>query len=319
MTKSKNSLKLYDYNAIQKRIATIRGVQVMLDSDLAKFYGVETKQLNRAVKRNIDRFPEEFMFQLNDNEWNSIRYQNGTSNMVTLRFQNGTSNIRGGRRYLPNVFTEQGVAMLSGVLKSETAVKMSIQIISAFVAMRRFIISNAQIFQRIDTVERRQLKYEMETDEKFEKVFNALQKDQPNPKQGIFFDGQIFDAHKFVSDLIRKAKKSILLIDNYVDDTVLELFSKRKKDVTVKIYTANLVKTLITDLKKFNSQYPKIEIIEFKQSHDRFMIIDDEDVYHFGASLKDLGKKWFAFSKFETKTLEILDKLNNSRNDNFSQ
>ena len=150
----------------------------------------------------------------------------------------------------------------------------------------------------------------METDEKFEKVFDALQKDKLDPKQGIFFDGQIFDAHKFVSDLVRKAEKSIVLIDNYVDDTVLELFSKRKKDVTVIIYTANLSKALITDLKKFNAQYPKIEVKEFKHSHDRFMIIDDEDVYHFGASLKDLGKKWFAFSKFEKKALVILNKLN---------
>jgi hypothetical protein len=180
----------------------------------------------------------------------------------------------------------------------------------AFVAMRKFIINNAQLFQRIDTVEKRQLKHEMETEEKFEKVFDALQKDKLDPKQGIFFDGQIFDAHKFVSDLVRKAEKSIILIDNYVDDTVLNLFTKRKKNVTVIIYTRNLSKAFITDLKNFNAQYPKIEVKEFNHSHDRFMIIDDEDVYHFGASLKDLGKKWFAFSKFEKKALEILDKLN---------
>jgi len=259
MEKSKDSLILYDSKAIQRKIYTIRGVQVMLDSDLAKFYGVETKQLNRAVKRNIDRFPEEFMFQLNDNEWDSLRYQIGTSNKVTLRYQNGTSNKKGGRRYLPNVFTEQGVAMLSGVLKSETAVKMSIQIISAFVAMRKFIINNAQLFQRIDTVERRQIKHEMETTEKFDKVFDELQSKDLEPKQGIFFDGQIFDAHKFVSDLIRKAKKFIILIDNYIDDTVLELFTKRKKNVSVTIYTSNLTKALILDLKKFNAQYPQIE------------------------------------------------------------
>jgi hypothetical protein len=211
---------------------------------------------------------------------------------------------------LPYVFTEQGVAMLSGVLRSETAVNMSIQIMNAFVAMRKFLINNASLFHRIDTVERRQLKHEMETDERFEKVFDALQKDKLDPKQGIFFNGQIFDAHKFVSDLIRKAEKNILLIDNYVDDTVLALFTKRKKDVTVTIYTANLSRALITDLKKFNAQYPPVEIKEFKNSHDRFMIIDDEDVYHFGASLKDIGKKWFAFSKFEKEALKILDKLN---------
>ncbi|MCW9094685.1 MAG: ORF6N domain-containing protein [Ignavibacteriaceae bacterium] len=313
MEKTKNSITLYDSKAIQQKIYTIRNVQVMLDSDLAKFYGVETKQLNRAVKRNIDRFPEEFMFQLDDNEWESLRYQIGTSNKDSLRYQNGTSIKKGGRRYLPYVFTEQGVAMLSGVLKSDTAVKMSVQIISAFVAMRKFIINNAQIFQRIDIVERKQLKHEMETDEKFEKVFNALQSKELEPKQGIFFDGQIFDAYKFVSDLIRKAEKSILLIDNFIDDTVLSLFTKRKKNVSVTIYTANLSKTLMTDLKKFNAQYHPVEVKEFKNSHDRFMIIDEEDVYHFGASLKDLGKKWFAFSKFEKKALQILDKLNEKK------
>lgn len=312
MMKSKNSLIVYNSASIQKKIYTIRNVQIMLDSDLAEFYGVETKQINRAVKRNIDRFPKEFMFQISDDEWESLRYQIGTLDNDSLRNQNGTLKQGRGkhRKYLPYAYTEQGVAMLSGVLKSETAVKMSIQIISAFVAMRKFIINNAQIFQRIDTVEKRQLKHEMATDEKFEKVFNALQKDKLDPKQGIFFDGQIFDAHKFVSDIIRNAKKSILLIDNYVDDTVLALFTKRKNDVRVTIYTANLYKALMTDLKKFNTQYPRIEIKEFKNAHDRFMIIDDEDVYHLGASLKDLGKKWFAFSKFEKQALQILEKLN---------
>jgi hypothetical protein len=282
----------------------------MLDNDLANFYGIETRTLNQAVKRNIDRFPPDFMFQLSKAEFDALK-----SDDVLISQSVISKETRGGRQKLPYVFIEQGVAMLSGVLKSETAVKMSIQIISAFVAMRKFIINNAQLFQRIDTVEKRQLKHEMETDEKFEMVFDALQKDKLDPKQGIFFDGQIFDAHKFVSDLIRKAEKSILLIDNYVDDTVLALFIKRKKDVTVNIYTAIPSKALITDLKKFNAQYPPVEVKEFKQSHDRFMIIDDEDVYHFGASLKDLGKKWFAFSKFEKKAVEILQKLNRLEKD----
>lgn len=301
MAKPKDRVILFDSKAIQQRIYTIRDVQVMLDSDLAKFYRVETRRLNEQVKRNIERFPEVFMFRLTNKEYENLMSQIAIS-----------SEKHGGRRKLPYVFTEQGVAMLSGVLKSETAVKMSIQIISAFVAMRKFIINNAQLFQRIDTVERRQLKHEMETDEKFEKVFDALQKDELNPKQGIFFDGQIFDAHKFVSDLIRKADKSIILIDNFVDDTVLNLFTKRKKNVNVNIYTGNISKALLTDLKKFNEQHPKIEVKEFKHSHDRFMIIDDEDVYHFGASMKDLGKKWFAFSKFEKRALELLNKLNKS-------
>ena len=241
MAKLKQEIAVYDSTFIQRKIYTIRDVQVMLDRDLAAFYGVETKVLNQAVKRNIERFPQEFMFQLTKEE-----LKNWKSQIVTSKRE------KMGLRKLPYVFTEQGVAMLSGILKSKTAVKMSIQIINAFVAMRRFIINNAQIFQRIDTVEKRQLKYEMTTDEKFEKVFNALQKDKLDPKQGIFFDGQIFDAHKFVSDLIRKAEKSIVLIDNYIDDTVLDLFAKRKKNVTVTIYTANISKSLMTDIKKFN-------------------------------------------------------------------
>ncbi|HSW53870.1 MAG TPA: ORF6N domain-containing protein [Ignavibacteriaceae bacterium] len=298
MKKSKDSLILYDSKAIQQKIYTIRDVQVMLDRDLAKLYQVKAIRLREQVKRNHKRFPIDFMFQLTKDEVDFMVSQNAIPSKKHL----------GG--YLPYVFTEQGVANLSSVLKSERAIETNINIMRAFVAMRKFIINNAQLFQRIDTVEKRQLKHEMETDEKFEKVFDALQKDKLDPKQGIFFDGQIFDAHKFVSDLIRKAEKSILLIDNYVDDSVLTLFTKRKKDVTVTIYTANLSKVLITDLKKFNAQYPKIEVKEFKQSHDRFMIIDDEDVYHFGASLKDIGKKWFAFSKFEKEALKILDKLN---------
>jgi hypothetical protein len=298
MSKSEEKLIVYDSTFIQRKIYTIRDVQVMLDRDLAAFYGVETKVLNQAVKRNIERFPQEFMFQLTKEE-----LKNWKSQIVTSKRE------KMGLRKLPYVFTEQGVAMLSGILKSETAVKMSIQIISAFVAMRRFIINNALLFQKIETVEKRQLKYEMTTDERFEKVFDALQQNKLEPKQGIFFDGQIFDAHKFVSDIIRKAEKSIVLIDNYIDDTVLDLFAKRKKNVTVTIYTANISKSLMTDIKKFNTQYPTIEVKEFKQSHDRFMIIDDEDVYHFGASLKDLGKKWFAFSKFDKAAVKLLEKL----------
>jgi hypothetical protein len=270
----------------------------MLDSDLAGFYGVETKRLNEQVKRNIERFPKEFMFQLRKDEYENLMSQIATS-----------SSIHGGRRKSPYVFTEQGVAMLAGVLRSDTAIKMSVQIISAFVAMRKFIISNAQIFQRIDSVERKQLKHEMETTEKFDKVFEALQRNDLEPKQGIFFEGQIFDAYKFVSGLIRKAEKSILLIDNYIDDTILDLFTKKKKTVKVTILTKRISKEMMRDLEKFNAQYAAIEIKEFNDSHDRFIIIDHEDVYHIGASLKDLGKKWFAFSKFDKTALQLLQKL----------
>lgn len=194
-----NKLTVYNSTSIQSKIYTIRDVQVMLDSDLASFYGVETKNLNKAVKRNVERFPKEFMFRLTSEEWNSLRFQSGTSKKdKSLGSTDNNSSDKGGRRYFPYVFTEQGVAMLSGVLRSETAVKMSIQIISAFVAMRKFLINNAQLFQKIETVEKRQSTYQIETDKKFEQVFNALQSKELDPKQGIFFDGQIFYAYKFV-------------------------------------------------------------------------------------------------------------------------
>jgi phage regulator Rha-like protein len=277
-------------NPIKDKIHNIRGVQVILDSDLARLYNVETKQIKRAVKRNLSRFPLNFMFKLTKDEMQNLRYQIGTSSW-------------GGQRYYSYAFTEQGVAMLSGVLRSDTAIKISIQIMNAFVSMRKFLLTNAQLFQRIDKTEQKILEH----DEKFEKVFDAIENKEV--KQGIFFNGQIFDAYKFVSDLVRSAKKSIILIDNYVDDSVLVLFSKREKDVKVVIYTKNITKQLKLDLAKYNSQYLPISIKEFKNSHDRFLIVDDKRVYHFGASLKDLGKKWFAFSKFDKEAIKILGKL----------
>ncbi|MBU2639365.1 MAG: ORF6N domain-containing protein [Nanoarchaeota archaeon] len=296
---------------IKSKIYTIRGLQVMLDEELAELYQVETKQLNRAVKRNIERFPERFMFQLTTSEYDSLRFQNGTLNKENLISQIATLKNKRGvhRKYLPYAFTEQGVAMLSGVLKSDIAIKISIQIIDAFVSMRRFISKNAEIFSRLDTVERKQLESQIKTDKNFEKVFEAIENKEFVKKQGIFFNGQIFDAYKFFSDIIRTASNSIVLIDNYIDDSVLTLFAKRKKNVKVTIFTKEISKQLLLDLKKYNSQYPLIEVKEFKQSHDRFLIIDNKEVYHIGASLKDLGKKWFAFSKFDKEAFTILDKL----------
>ncbi len=267
----------------------------MLDEDLACLYRVKIKRLNEQVKRNIERFPKEFMFQLTDSEFNSLRSQ-----IATLNKGRGTH-----KKYLPYAFTEQGVAMLSGVLKSNTAVRISIQIMSAFVAMRRFISSNAQLFNRLDLVETKQV----EQDKKFNKIFDAIQSKDIKPKKGIFFDGQIFDAYKLISDIIRSANKSIVLIDNYIDDSVLTLFSKRKNGVKVTIFTKNISKQLLLDLDKYNSQYPTIEIKEFKKAHDRFIIIDNKEVYHLGASLKDLGKKWVAFSKFNKDALKLLNQL----------
>ena len=282
---------------IQNRIYTIRDVQVMLDKDLAIFYGVKPIRLREQVKRNIKRFPPDFMFQLTEEEVDLMVSQNAIPSKQHL----------GGS--LPLVFTEQGVATVSAVLTSERAIEINIQIMRAFVAMRRFIASNAEVFQRLDAVEKRQIWHETETDQKFEQIFNAIEKRSIKPKQGIFFDGQIFDAYQFVSDLIRTARNTILIIDNYIDDTVLTHLTKRNKGVKVTILTKTISKQLALDIKKFNEQYPAIEIKEFKNSHDRFIIIDNTTVYHFGASLKDLGKKWFAFSKMDIGAVEMLARL----------
>lgn len=280
---------------IQNLIYTIRGRQVMLDSDLAILYGVETKNLNRAVKRNIERFPLSFCFQLTEDEAENLRCQIGTS---SLNY--------GGRRYLPYAFGEQGIAMLSAVLRSEVAVKVSIEIMDAFVEMRRMLVSNASLFHRLNKVEVKQL----ETDQKIEEIFKALESDKLHSEKGIFYDGQIFDAYTFVSDIIRAAKKSIILIDNYVDDTVLTLLGKREQTVSATIYTKSISKQLQLDLQRYNSQYPVINIHTFAHAHDRFLIIDGTELFHIGASLKDLGKKWFAFSKMSAETGKMLSFLN---------
>ncbi len=284
--------KIIAVGNIKNMIFSFRGLQVMIDRDLAELYGVGTKVLNQAVKRNIERFPNDFRFQLSDNEKTELV----TNCDRFIKLKHSSVN--------PYVFTEQGVAMLSAVLRSETAIKVSIRIIKAFVEMKKFISNNAAIFQRLENVEMKQIV----TDEKIDKIFKALENSSLKPKQGIFYDGQIFDAYKFVAELIKGAKKSIVLIDNYVDETILTLFSKNQK-ANVKIYTKTINKQLKLDLDKYNAQYKSIEIKKFNQAHDRFLIIDNEEVYHFGASLKDLGKKWFAFSKFDMNAIEMLGKL----------
>jgi len=289
----KKEITILEQEDIKDKIHTIRGVQVMLDRDLAGLYGIETRALKQAVNRNKKRFPSDFMFVLSDDEVNLMVSQNVIPSKKHL----------GGA--LPYAFTEQGVANLSSVLNSDKAIEVNIQIMRAFVAMRRFISKNAEIFTRLDRVEVKQIEY----DKKFERVFRAIENKGIKPMKGIFFEGQIFDAYKFISDLIRSAKKSIILIDNYVDDSVLTLFSKREKNVSVEIYTRNITKQLKLDLNKYNSQYGKIEIKELKHSHDRFMIIDNKNVYHIGASLKDLGKKWFAFSRFDKEAFRLLERL----------
>lgn len=318
---------------IESKIFTIRNVQVMLDKDLAELYGVETKVLNQAWKRNIERFPEEFCFQLTKEEVEILRSQIATLNteIADLKSQFATSrsqivtlnNGRGSNiKYLPYAFTEQGVAMLASVLKSETAVKVSIQIMNAFVQMRHFLAANGSLFARLDSVEKQQIETEeklnrniVQIQEKltvheknFEKVFDALEA-ADLPKQGVFCNGQIFDSYKFVSDLIRKAKTSIVLVDNYVDDTVLSMLDKRKSNVSATIYTQSISKQLTLDLQKHNAQYAPIDVRVMTNFHDRFLFIDEKTIYHIGASIKDLGKKVFGFSKLGLDAKQIMNML----------
>lgn len=313
---------------IENLIHVIRGKQVMLDRDLARLYGVETKVLNQAVKRNIERFPKDFMFQLSKDEFENWKSQFAISNtdeflrsqIVTienegevLSSQNASIDMRGRHvKYMPYAFTESGIAMLSGVLRSPQAVSMNIQIMRAFVAMRRFLASNAQVFQRLEVMERTQLSllaHQESTDQKVEEIFRRLDDDNTKPTEGILFDGQIFDAYKFVTERIREAKKRIVLIDNYIDETVLAMLDKRGKDVTAKVYTKNISRQLSLDFDKHNAQYAPIEVEQFDRAHDRFMCIDDT-VYLIGASIKDLGKKWFGFTKIDGWTTdELLSKI----------
>jgi hypothetical protein len=286
--------------SIRENIYIIRNKPVMLDEDLSVLYHVETKVLNQAVKRNKDRFPKEFCFRLVKSE------------QIHLRSQIVTSNKKGGRRYLPYVFTEQGVAMLSAVLKSEIAVTVSIQIMDAFVQMRKYVNSHYELYQKVRQIEKDQIIYGIKTNEKFDQVFKAITATNIIPKQKIFFNGEIFDAHKLIVDIIKSAKKEIILIDNYIDENVLLLFVRRNKNVKVTIYCKKITNEIVIDLKKFNSQYQSIEIKEFRLSHDRFLIIDQSIIYHLGASLKDLGKKWFAVSQFDNQIMIFLKNLKNA-------
>ena len=282
---------------IEDRIFTIRGKQVMLDRDLAQLYQVETKQLNRAVKRNIERFPDDFMFQLTIEECS--------------RCQIGTLNIKQGQniKYLPYAFTEYGIAMLSGILRSESAISANIRIMRAFAEMRKMLPQIGNINDRICLLEYHHISMKeqiSQTIDKVEFLMNKLQDNAPTTfKQGIFFDGQIYDAYAFVAGLIRKAMKRIILIDNYIDETVLTLMDKRTEGVTATICTRVVSKQLQLDIKKHNKQYPPIEVQIFIKAHDRFMIIDDE-VYLIGASIKDLGKRWFGFTLMENTTADEL-------------
>lgn len=271
---------------IKSLIYVVRGHQVMMDSDLAALYQVETKVFNQAVKRNIMRFPDSFRFQLTDDE-----YKNLKSQIVT-------SSGRGGRRYLPYVFTEQGIAMLSAVLNSDIAIQVSIHIMTAFVEMRKFLVNNAVLFERISDVELKQSEYQKRTDERFEQVFDYIAEHE-EVKQKIFFEGQIYDAFSLLIKLVGNAEKSIILIDNYVDVGTLNILAKKKRNVNVCIYTMRQTKLTSADVKNFNRQYPKLEVKYTGSFHDRFLIVDGGSAYHIGASLKDAGKKCFAINQME--------------------
>jgi len=289
---SNNTLEALQPSNLESKIYTIRGVQVMLDRDLAQLYGVETKNLNKAVNRNSARFPISFRFQLTKDE------------LENLRFQIGTFNENLNTKYLPYVFTEQGVSMLSAVLRSDVAIEISIKIIETFVAMRKIVALNGDMFSRFERIEHRLSLH----DSKFDTLFNALEDNSIKPSKGIFYDGQIFDVHNFISELIRSAKTSIMLVDNYIDDTTLALFAKNQ-NIKVTLFTHTITKQLQNDLNKYNSQYNPVELKNLKSSHDRFLIIDEFEIYHIGASLKDLGKKWFGFSRFESDGFGLVERL----------
>ena len=322
---------------IEKKIFVIRGVQVMVDRDIAELYGVETRRLNEQVKRNIERFPEEFMFQMNDEEFENWKSQIVISNSgnenwmsqiatsncsrsqnVTLNTNSGSDEILmsqfatsswGGIRKAPFVFTEHGVTMLASVLKSETAVKASIQIVKAFVSMRYFVQNNSQIFAELKSIRQHQIETDVhlnESDKRIDQLFTLMDKYNVKDTQGIFFQGQIFDAYVKFESFIQAAKKKIVLIDGYVDLSVLQRLSKKQKGVSVTIYTNPKTKLTAQDVQTFNTQYPTLTLNYTTKMHDRFMIIDNKVLYHIGASLKDLGKKCFAFEILDSSIIPAI-------------
>lgn len=291
-------LTLQEFESNPERfIHTVRGQQVILDYDLAWMYGVETKVFNQAVKRNIERFPERFRFQLTSEEFDDLRSQIVTSS-------------HGGRRYLPYAFTEQGVAMLSAVLRSERAVKVSIGIMDAFVEMRRFIASNNALLDRMAAIEYRQLEYQQSADERFDKVFGYLDA-HALPSQKIFFKGEMFDAFTLLVDLVKTAKKSVTVVDGYVDEKTLNILSKKRAGVECRLVTYPSASLTASDVNVFESQHGPLRVCRTNDFHDRFLIIDDKAVYHIGASLKDAGKKTFAMTLLNDEELKgaLLDKL----------
>ncbi len=297
LIKTEEDLEVYDREKIRSMIYEVRGKQVMLDSDVARLYHTETRNINQTVKRNIERFPMEFCFRLNEEELRFLRSQ-----FVILKKDGRGQHSK----YLPYVFTEHGITMLAGLLKSEIAIKVNINIVNAFIEMRKFIINNNNILNRLITAEYKLLEH----DKKFDEVFNELQNNKEETiTSKIFYNGQIYDAYSLIIKIIKEAKEKILIIDNYIDDTILEMLSKKDKEVEVVILTSNNCNLGKLDIEKFNKQYPTLKLAKTSIFHDRFIVIDSKKLYHIGASLKDLGKKCFGINRIEDinfiKTLKI--------------
>ena len=290
-----NKLKIVNSEEIKNLIYTIRGKQVMLDSDVAMLYHYETKNINKAMKRNIERFPEDFCFQLTKQELDKMWFQSGTTS------ENNNFKYRSDK-YLPYVYTEQRISMLAGVLKNDIAIQVSISIIRAFIEMRKFISSNAQMFERLTNVEYKLLEH----DKKFDEIFNQLQYEE-NIKQKIFFEGQIYDAYSLIIDIVKRAKSKIMIIDNYIDDSILKILVKKNKNVEVIILTSKKSNISKLDIQKFNKEYPILKVAMTDKFHDRFIVIDNKELYHCGASIKDLGKKCFGINKIDD--IEMINKF----------
>lgn len=283
-------------NDIKMLIYNVRDRQIILDKDVAYLYGYETKKINQAVKRNINRFPERFCFQLTSDEYDFLRSQNGTLKNIDV----GTGKHR---KYLPYCFTEQGIAMLSGMLKNEIAVEVSVNIMDAFVEMKKFITANSDVFRRLITVEYKLLEY----DSKFDQIIRKLES-REQAKEKLFYNGQIYDAYNLIINILNKAVKEILIIDNYINNKTLEIISSKQVGVDVVLIGENNILKGI-DIQKFNAQYGELKIIKSNKFHDRFIIIDRKELYHIGASIKDLGTKCFGITKIEDTNyfLKLLD------------
>ena len=284
---------------IKNLIYTVRGQQVMLDSDLARLYGVETKALNQAAKRNEGRFPEDFRFQLTEDEDDYLRSQIVTSSNDLRGFG------AGGRRYMPIVYTETGVAMLASVLRSKIAVEASVRIMRAFVEMRRFLTGNAVMLEHIRALELRQaedhihqLEYQKTSDERFERVFDYMETHDA-PRQKVFFEGQVFDAFELLVSLVQRAKREIVLIDGYVDAATLNVLAKKAEGVSVTIHTHPKTRLTQADIDIFNAQYPQLTVCRTTAFHDRCLILDSSEGYLVGASIKDAGRRGFAVVRIE--------------------